>query len=131
MWRESIELDKASHDAPIPAACRVGPLVITSGIAGRSATTGELGVDLDEQTRIAFDNLALAFERAGGSMSDVARVTVLMRSRRERDVLNRHWEGWFGDPASRPARHVQEMELPGAVLIQLEATGFVDDHREG
>lgn len=129
MWRQSVELDKATHAAPIPAACRVGPLVMTSRIGGRSHATGELGEDLDEQTRIAFENLAMVFKRLGGSMSDVARVSVFMESRSQRDILNKYWETWFPDPASRPARHVQEAQFPGSVLIQLEATGFLNNYK--
>lgn len=125
MSRRSIDLGGFSHNAPIPQASRVGPLVATSAIPGRSVETGELGADLDEQIRIAFENLALIFEEAGGSVADVARVTVLMASRRDRDVLNPHWERWFPDAESRPGRHVQEVALPPSILVQLEAIGFI------
>jgi len=126
MARESIELEAYSHSVPIPSACRVGPLVMTSAIPGRSPQTGELGGDLDEQVGFAFEGLAQIFKQAGGSVADIARVTVLMTSREDRDVLNRHWERWFPDPASRPARHVQEMALPPSILIQIEAVGFIE-----
>jgi 2-iminobutanoate/2-iminopropanoate deaminase len=130
MWRESIELDGAGHGAPIPSACRVGPLVMTSGIQGKSRETGEMGTGIAEQTRLAFENLAAAFEAAGGSVDDIAHVTVFMVSRGEREVLNKYWEEWFPDPESRPARHAIEMPLPGGMLIQLEATGYVDGREE-
>ena len=126
MWRESIELGGDQHGAPIPSACRVGPLVMTSGVQGKSQETGQLGDDIDEQTRLAFENLADVFARAGGSVGDIAHVTVFMVSRSERDVVNKYWEQWFPDPASRPARHAIEMPLPGGMLIQLEAVGYLN-----
>src|SRR6266853_4525029 len=40
--RVSIEVPGFEHDNPIPAACRVGPFLITSGVSGKEPGTGKL-----------------------------------------------------------------------------------------
>ena len=40
-WRESYEIPNVAHNAPIPMATRVGNILYTSGIMGKSMETGE------------------------------------------------------------------------------------------
>ena len=57
MSLRSIDMPGASHNAPIPAAARVGQILCSSAISGKDAATGQLSPDPVEQTRHAFANL--------------------------------------------------------------------------
>lgn len=127
--RKSINVDGFGHAGqPIPAASRVGPLVITGGVYGVDPATGKLPDDLAEQTRLMFWNLGRILEAAGAGLGQVARITVHIKVPEARDALNVEWLKAFPDAASRPARHtLVNAHLPANMLIQCEATAFVGD----
>ena len=50
-WRESYDIPNVRHEAPIPMAARVGNLVNTSWIPGRSMETGEVPDSVEEQAQ--------------------------------------------------------------------------------
>jgi 2-iminobutanoate/2-iminopropanoate deaminase len=121
MRQKSITIDKIGHSAPIPLACRVGPILATSGIMGRDADTGEMPPDAAGQAANCFRNLALVLAEAGMDLGDVVRFTVYVKREEDRGAVNAPWLETYPDSARRPARHVQVMDLRGAVLVQLEA----------
>src|SRR5271168_4469359 len=47
--RVSIEVPGFEHDNPIPAACRVGPFLVSSGVSGKEPYTGKLPEGIDAQ----------------------------------------------------------------------------------
>jgi hypothetical protein len=58
MARQSIEVEHLSHGSnPIPAACRVGNVIMTGGIAGRDPATGDVPDDARLQVAHAFTSL--------------------------------------------------------------------------
>jgi enamine deaminase RidA (YjgF/YER057c/UK114 family) len=59
-------------------------------------------------------------EAGGGTVEDIAKVTVWMRDPADRKVLNREWLKMFPDEASRPARHTQGTEPGDEALIRCE-----------
>ena len=126
MARRSVELPGVGHgDQPFPLACRVGPLVVTSGIHGVDPSTGALAADAETQIRQAFANLRGVLEAAGASADDVAQVLVTLTDRAHRAHVNEAWIGLFPDAASRPARNTSERELPGGSLCQLIAYAYI------
>lgn len=129
MRRRAIYLDGFAHGAqPIPAASRKGPLVVTGGVHGIDRATGTLAEGLDAQVAAMFDNLSAILLAAGGSMDDLVKLTVKVRSNDAREVINRTWVAYFPDPAVRPARHTLLVDtLPGAMLVQCEGMAFVED----
>ncbi|MCR6645407.1 MAG: RidA family protein [Terricaulis sp.] len=122
MRQRSILSPKIGHGAaPIPLACRIGPILATSGVMGRNAETGEMPADAQAQARNCFANLAFTLGEAGMDLGDVVKLTVYVKEDAFRDAINAPWLEHYPDPAKRPARHTQVMALRGAVLIQLEA----------
>jgi enamine deaminase RidA (YjgF/YER057c/UK114 family) len=129
MSRRSIEVEGYSHgNLPIPAASRVGPLVMTGGIHGLDPATGKLPDDLAEQARLMFWNLERIMQAAGAGLDRIVRMTVYVKVPEARAAVNEHWVVAFPDPASRPARHTLVNEnLPSNMLVQCDATAFAAD----
>ncbi len=121
MRQKSILNPKIGHGAaPIPLACRVGPIVATSGIMGRDLDTGEMPPDAETQARNCFRNLAFVLSEAGLDLGDVVKITAYVKEEAMRDAINAPWLEHYPDAAKRPARHTQTLPLRGAVLVQLD-----------
>lgn len=125
--RRSIEIAGFSHGAqPIPAASRVGPLVMTGGVYGLDPATGTIPDEVAEQARLMFANLARIIDAAGGSMGSIARMTVYVKVPEARAAVNAEWLAAFPDAADRPARHTLVNEtLPANMLVQCDATAWI------
>lgn len=124
--RRSIETEGFNHGAqPIPAASRVGPLVMTGGVYGLDPETGKLPDDVVEQARLMFMQLERIMTAADVGMDRIARMTFYVKVPEARAALNDQWLIAFPDPASRPARHTLVNEaLPANMLVQCDATAF-------
>ena len=119
--RVSIEVPGFEHEAPIPAACRIGPYLISSGVSGKELFTGKFPEGIDAQCDQMFATVAKILEIAGGSPEDVIKMNVWMKDRTQRPHLNKGWLKMFPDEHSRPARHTfAAPDLPGAMLVQCE-----------
>jgi enamine deaminase RidA (YjgF/YER057c/UK114 family) len=95
-------------------------MVFSSNVGGDDPNTHETPKDLEAQVKNAFDNVRRIMERAGGSTSDIAKVTVYVKNRDDRVIVNKHWTAMFPDENDRPVRHTVATELGGGRLIQLE-----------
>lgn len=128
MSRKSIEVPGFNHGAqPIPAASRVGPLVITGGVYGLDPVTGALPDDVNEQAALMFANLQRIMHAAGGGMDAIARITIYVKVPQARAAVNNEWTKIFPDPSSRPARHTLVNEaLPANMLVQCDATAWIE-----
>jgi 2-iminobutanoate/2-iminopropanoate deaminase len=115
-----------SHKAPIPAASLVGGLLMSSGIGGRDPETGEYPDDVERQVRFAFDNVRRLLEAAGGTVDDIAKITVFLRDRADRAYVDEAWLEMFPDPSDRPARHALPLERDGKASVQLEVVAVVN-----
>jgi 2-iminobutanoate/2-iminopropanoate deaminase len=118
--RESIHLEGVTHSTPIPLAARVGNMVFSSAIMGTDPKTGTWPMGAAEQVSLAFANMAAVMEKAGGSVADIGRVTVLIDNDTVRPFVDPQWLKWFPDEADRPARHTVCSPLRRGLLIQLE-----------
>jgi 2-iminobutanoate/2-iminopropanoate deaminase len=123
--RTAIYVKGFTHQNPIPAACRIGNLVMTGVINGVHPDTGEFPDTLEEQCAYLFQQVRSIVVAAGGSMDDIIKMTVWMKDRSARGPLNDVWIATFPDPATRPARHTLEAALEGERLIQCEFTAVV------
>lgn len=128
MPRKSIHVEGFSHGGlPIPAASRVGPLIVTGGIHGLDLTASGPG-DAAAQTSRMFENLRRVLEAAGATFDDVVRMTVFVKTAEVRDALSPVWMEAFPNENSRPARHTQaNNQLPGPMLIQCDAIAYLDN----
>jgi 2-iminobutanoate/2-iminopropanoate deaminase len=125
--RRSINIEGFSHgQLPIPAASRVGPLVVTGGVHGMDPATGKLPEDVHQQTERMFENLRRIMTAAGGSLEHIAGVTIFVAVPDARVAVNEEWVRAFPDPASRPARHmIVDYNLPGGLVVQCAATAWI------
>ena len=126
--RRSIEVEGFSHGAqPIPAASRVGNIVMTGGVYGLDPKTGKIPDDLDKQAELMFFNLSRIMEAAGTSLDRIVKITVFVKVPEGRQAVNKHWQVAFPDQASRPARQTLHNDhLAGNMLVQCEATAVVE-----
>lgn len=131
--RTSIDIEGYHHGGlPIPAASRVGPLVMTGGVSGIDPASGKLPDDVVEQTRLMFENLGRIMTAAGAGMDRIARMTVYVKVPEARPAVNDAWLRAFPEPASRPARHTLVYEhLPANMLVQCDATAYATDPEQG
>jgi len=119
--RRSIEVEGFSHGAtPIPAASRIGNLIASGGIAGLDTTSGKIPDSLEAQVAAMFANVRKIVEVGGGTVEDILKMTIWVRDRAMRSVIDPHWTRMFPDPKSRPSRHTVVYQLPDPMLVQCD-----------
>ncbi len=114
------------HPQPFPTAVRVGSLVCSAGLGGHDPKTGKVPDAPEEQIRNAFTHAATVMQLAGGSLSDIAKVTVHLKDMGLRDLVNAEWVRIFPDEDDRPVRHSIEAPLGGNRVIQIEIMGMIE-----
>jgi enamine deaminase RidA (YjgF/YER057c/UK114 family) len=124
--RQSYEAAGFGHQNPIPAAARVGPLVMSGVIIGFDPATGKPPPDLHAQVQFMFDHLERIVQASGCTMEEVVKVTVWMTDRTQRQALNERWVALFPNPQSRPARHTLDASLGPGILVQCDFTAYSD-----
>jgi enamine deaminase RidA (YjgF/YER057c/UK114 family) len=125
--RHTIHIEGFSHANPIPAACRVGPLLMTGLVNGTDPATGKLAETLQAQCAHMFTQVRRILEAAGGTTGDIVRMSVWLKDRSQRQPLNDQWLAMFPDPHDRPARlSVQATELSAGILVQCEVTAYIE-----
>ena len=124
--RQVLNVPGVRHHAPIPGAVRIGNLFFSSVIAGQDPETRKLGEGPEQQAELAFKNLRLLLEEAGGTPDDVAHVSIFLKENRYREAVNKYWLEMFPDEDNRPARKAIEANLRGDVLLQLEVIAVLD-----
>ncbi len=124
--RTSINVPGFGHgQLPIPAASRVGPLVMTGGVHG-SDENGQIPGDVAEQVRLMFWNVGRIMKAAHGGFESIVRMTIYVKVPEARAAVNAEWVKAFPDGAARPARHTLVNEnLAGNMLVQCDATAYV------
>ena len=112
--------DIPAHTNPIPAATVVGNLLFTSAIGGEDPGTHALPDDPGQQIANVFQTIQAILREAGASTDDVGKVSVFLRNKPDRKLVNPHWVAMFPDEDSRPVRHTVEADLPPGRYIQVE-----------
>ena len=124
--RQSIYIEGFAHKNPLPAASRLGNMLMTGIITGMDPATGKVAPTLEAQCAFMFQHVRSIVVAAGGSTDDIIKMSVWMADRSKRDVLNAEWVKMFPDPASRPARHTSQTALEGGQLIVCDITAVFD-----
>jgi 2-iminobutanoate/2-iminopropanoate deaminase len=120
--RQSIYIEGFAHKNPIPAASRLGNMLMTGIITGMDPATGKVALTLEAQCAFMFQHVRSIMAAAGGSTDDIVKMSIWMADRSQRDVLNAEWIKMFPDAASRPARHTSQASLEGGQLINCDIT---------
>ncbi|HEY3537321.1 MAG TPA: RidA family protein [Trinickia sp.] len=124
--RQSIVVEGIAHKFPVPNACRIGNLVVSSAIHGIDPATRTLPEDLESQCAHVFANMQAVVEAAGGSTRDIVKMTIYLKDRDNRGPVNEEWVRMFPDPESRPARHAQLLLVDGPSLIQCDFMAVIE-----
>jgi enamine deaminase RidA (YjgF/YER057c/UK114 family) len=124
--RQSINSPVARHENPIPNACRIGNIVMSSVIGGIDPHTRKLPETLEQQVANVFANLRSDIEAAGGTVDDIIKVTFWVKDpATQRAALNAEWTRMFPDAASRPARHTLALPPDSRALVQADFTAVL------
>ena len=124
--RVSIEVPGLGHDNPIPAACRKGPILVSSTIAGKDQATGKVVAGIEAQCEHMFANMLAILKAGGATAEDIVKFTVWLKDRTNRSYVNKHWVELFPDPHSRPARHTfAAPDLAEPMLVQCEIMAVI------
>lgn len=125
--RQAIYIDGFNHKNPIPAACRLGPLVESGSVLGIDPATGQVADSIEAQCRFMLSNMRAIVQAAGGGVEHIVKVTVWMKDRSQRPALNVPWLEMFPDAHSRPARHaIHAPELDMGKLIECVFTAYIE-----
>ncbi|MBZ6226332.1 RidA family protein [Streptomyces olivaceus] len=132
MTRRSVHLEDFSHENPVPAACRIGDLLVTGSVhgGGRGSRAEDFPPDLPEQTRVMFARVAALLKAEGGSLDDVAKFSIRIAEASGRQELNDQWRVLFPDPSSRPARQVTVGTTQPHILVQCEVLAVLATNGE-
>ena len=103
----------------------MGPLLCSSGIAGKDALTGQLPPDAATQVKLAFSNMDQLLACGGASLAHLVKLTIYVKDNTVRDFINTEWLARFPDPHDRPARHILIQDLQHGMLLQLEIMAFI------
>jgi 2-iminobutanoate/2-iminopropanoate deaminase len=103
MPRRQISTDRigkpSGHFSQAVSADARGRLVFISGMTAKRADSSIAGVgDIEVQTRQTCENVKAAVEAAGGTMADICRVDVFVKSMTDFDVIHRVRRQYFPDP---------------------------------
>lgn len=113
---------------PYSPAVQVGNLLFLSGHTGSDPVTREIHHGIEAQTRQAFRNLQAILEAAGGTLADVAKVTVFMTDlHNDFSTMNAVFREVFPvDPPARSTLGVAGLARPG-LLVEIEAVAALKE----
>lgn len=121
--RRSIDIASFPHSSPIPAASRIGPLIVSSVVVSRDPGTKDVPDDIDAQIANLFRHVGDLLDEAGASWGDVIKMNFWVPTLEDRPHIDGPWVAHFPDPAARPARHTQV----GSDVARCDFTAFVLD----
>ncbi len=111
---------------PYSPAIQVDRLLFVSGHTGSDPITREIAADITAQTELAFRNLQSVIEAAGGTLADVAKVTIFMTDMSaDFEGMNAVFKRVF--PSAPPARStvgVAHLARPG-LKVEIEAVAVI------
>jgi enamine deaminase RidA (YjgF/YER057c/UK114 family) len=119
--RPNIKLENLQHENPIPVACVIGRMLVTSGIFGKNPDTGGIPPEIEMQCRNMFENIQRILTAANGTTDDIIKMTVWVKDKSIKNHVNVEWLKMFPDEDSRPVRHsITYQDLPAPALVQCE-----------
>jgi reactive intermediate/imine deaminase len=120
MSRRAIHTDAAPKAiGTYSQAVRCGNTVYLAGQIGLDPATMQLAAGIEAQVTRVFENLKAVATAAGGSMSDMAKLTVYLTDLDHFALVNRIMAGYFSEPY--PARAaVGVASLPRGALVEID-----------
>ncbi len=121
--RRSIHIESFQHSNPIPAACRIGPMIASSVIVGRDPGANVVPDDVESQIANLFSHMGEMLREAGADWEHVIKIDFSVPSLDDRAAINGPFLEHFPDPESRPARHTSA----GSPVAQCAFWAYVTD----
>lgn len=100
-------------------------MVFTSAVMGTHHETGKIPETIEEETDLIFNYLEEIVEKVGGSIENIALLSVLITDKPYEKQLNTAWLNMFPNSPNRPARHTSVQLLKTSVHIQIEMTAVL------
>ena len=89
MRRRSINPSELKpHKNPIPMACLVDNILMTSAIQGHDPKTGKFPIDKIHQIKLAFDALGSILLEANATPEDVVKIDLFFKDKNDRALVN-------------------------------------------
>jgi 2-iminobutanoate/2-iminopropanoate deaminase len=123
--RRSIHIAGFKHGNPIPAATRLGPLLVSSVIVGRDPATAKMPDSIEEQCVNIFVHVRAMLATAGATPEDVVKMDFWVPDQASgRAIVNQEWLKMFPDLDSCPSRHTHA--AGGGQTIQATFMAYID-----
>lgn len=119
--RRSIEITGFAHHNPIPAASRLGPMLVSSMVVGYDAGTWTVPEAPGAQVANVFAHIGNILQAADATWTDIVRMTFYATSLDVRPEINVAWLEHFPDAASRPARVTHQVVSPLGIRCEFVA----------
>ncbi|MFD1988519.1 RidA family protein [Paenibacillus nicotianae] len=120
MSKQPISTDRAPGAlGPYSQAIDTGLFIFASGQLGLDPVSGELAEGVQEQARVALQNVTAVLDAAGSSLDQVVKTTVFLQDMNDFVAMNEIYGQFFKEPY--PARSaVQVARLPKDALVEIE-----------
>ncbi|MBI0579876.1 RidA family protein [Neobacillus cucumis] len=110
---------------PLSVAVKKNQMFYTSVIPVYRDGSFETG-DFTKQAELAFGNLQILAEDAGGSLRDIVQVTVYLTDIHDTPKMNEVWKEFFQDPyPNRATLGISSLTVPD-LKIELVATAIIE-----
>ncbi|ANF95430.1 RidA family protein [Paenibacillus bovis] len=120
MSKQPIATDRAPGAlGPYSQAIDTGMFIFASGQLGLDPVSGDMAEGVQEQARVALQNVIAVLEAAGSSLDQVVKTTVFLQDMNDFAAMNEIYGQFFQEPY--PARSaVQVARLPKDALVEIE-----------
>lgn len=123
--RTNFEVPGVGHDDPIPMASRVGALFQSSGIYGIDPANGKFVGGIEKQIDMVQLITQRVLEQAGGTVDNVAALTVMVQDFRKVPYIRERLLELFPNPQDCPALHFVNYRMPDKWHVQYHVTAFL------
>lgn len=114
--KQAVQTKLAPIDAPLEWAVTSNGTFYAALIAVRPDGSFDDG-DIRAQTTLTLDNLKHCLEAAGGTMDDVAQVTIYLTNRKDAKIMNEVYAKYFNKPyPNRATVVISELLVPGCII---------------
>jgi 2-iminobutanoate/2-iminopropanoate deaminase len=117
---------------PIPVGTLAGDLLHVNRISGRDPQTGTLPDRIEAQLKNAYANMKAAVENAGGSVNNIAHVSMYWADwAADREQMNPPWVAFFPKDDDRPTyKFMPAPNLPAGERIAFECYAVIGQRRK-
>lgn len=121
----AVDIEGFGHQNPIPAASRLGPLLVSSMVVGYDPGTSTVPQLWSAQVANLFAHVGSILTAGDAAWSDIVRMTFYVPSLDVRPDINVAWLEHFPDAEHRPARITHEVR--SELGIRCEFLAYVVD----